>query len=85
MRPALKNNDVVLVNKFSYIFNKPKIGDLVVLKRKQYIIKRIAKINPSADGGKFFVLGDNVKASTDSRYFGWIDRKEIIGKVIWFF
>lgn len=31
---------------------------------------------------KYYVLGDNPSQSTDSREFGWIKRKEIIGKVI---
>lgn len=83
MTPAFKENDVVLVNRLSYFFSKPKIGDIVVLKRERYIIKRIAKIDLSADGQKFFVIGDNQKESTDSRNFGWIDKKEIIGKVFY--
>ena len=82
MNPTFKAGDVVLVNGLSYILSKPKIGDLVVLKREKYMIKRITKINPSVDGNKFFVIGDNRKESTDSRKFGWIKRKEIVGKVM---
>ena len=83
MEPALKNDDIILVNRLSYFFKKPKVGDIIVLRRKDYIIKRIAKISPSADGNKCFVLGDNKKESTDSRKFGWINKKKIIGKVIY--
>jgi len=31
----------------------------------------------------YFVLGDNKQESTDSRHFGWIKKKQIIGQVIW--
>lgn len=78
MYPTFKSDDIVLVNKLSYFLNKPKIEDVVVLKREKYIIKRIKKI----DGGRFFVVGDNKKESTDSRKFGWIGKKDILGKVV---
>jgi len=84
MMPYYKNGDAVLINKLSYFFKNPKINDVVVCrnKNKMHIIKRIARINPSADGNKYFVLGDNKDKSTDSRDFGWVYKKEIIGKVI---
>jgi len=46
----------------------------------KFLIKRISKI----DGEKYFVSGDNKKDSMDSRRFGWILKKDIIGKVIYF-
>ncbi len=76
MSPTFKSDDMVLVNRLSYLFGKPKIGDLVVLRKKKYMIKRIKKIKDN----EFFVVGDNKKESTDSRQFGWIRKKEIIGK-----
>lgn len=77
MIPTLKENDVVLVNRLSYFLSRPKIGDLIILKQRQYIIKRIKKIK----NDKYFVVGDNKKESTDSRKFGWISKKKIVGKV----
>lgn len=78
MFPTFKSGDIALVYKFSYFLSRPKIGDVIVLKKKKFIIKRIAKINDD----KVFVIGDNINESTDSRNFGWVNKKEIIGKVI---
>ncbi len=77
MEPTLKQNQTVIASSIPYFFMKPKVGDIVILQRERCIIKRISKIS----GDNFFVQGDN-KASTDSRDFGWINKKEIIGKVI---
>ncbi len=82
MEPTLKEGDNVLVNRLFYFFRKPKIDDIIVLKypkNNMYLIKRVKKV----DNNKYFVLGDNLKESIDSRDFGWISKKEIIGKV-WF-
>lgn len=83
MQPTIKDGTAVLVNRLAYLLKKPKIGDIVVLKRQKYIIKRIAAINPSADGEQVFVIGDNQKESNDSRHFGWIGKDNILGKVIY--
>ena len=82
MEPTLNENEIALVSRISYWFGKPKVGDIIVLRRETYIIKRIKKINLSVDGERFFVEGDNKSSSTDSRNFGWISKKEILGKVI---
>jgi len=71
----------VLVNKIAYLFSNPKVKDVIILKNprdNRYIIKVIKKIKKE----KYFVLGFNLEHSTDSREFGWINKKEIIGKVI---
>lgn len=78
MEPYLLDGDFVVVSILPFLIVKPKAGDIVVIKRERCIIKRISKIK----GEKIFVEGDNKKESTDSRSFGWIDRKNIIGKVI---
>ena len=79
MEPEFQDDDTVLVNRLSYFFKKPKIGDVVVLKKEKYIIKRIKKVKDD----KVFVEGDNKKESIDSRGFGWVDRKRIVGKVVY--
>lgn len=79
MEPTLKQNQIVIVSSIPYFFRKPKIGDVVVLKRQKYIIKRIAAIKKE----QVFVIGDNKKESNDSRHFGWIGKDNILGKVIY--
>lgn len=82
MVPTLNPGDEVLVNKKAYIHRRPKIGDIVVAKSPQdnkVLIKRITKINQE----KYFLRGDNEKASTDSRKFGMLEKINILGKVIY--
>lgn len=82
MEPTILDGETVLVSSIPYLFSKPKINDIVAFRKKKtgkIFIKRIADI----DKGKYFVKGDNEKDSVDSRSFGWIDKKEIIGKVIY--
>lgn len=65
---------------WAYIFSKPKIGDIVVVKKGgKDIVKRIQKVHDR----EYFVEGDNKQQSTDSRNFGPIDKSEIVGKVIY--
>jgi nickel-type superoxide dismutase maturation protease len=81
MEPTLKPNDEVLVSSLSYFFTSPKRNDIVAFKDprdNKVLIKRITKIETK----KIFVQGDNKKHSTDSREFGMIEKKAIIGKVI---
>ncbi len=77
MLPTLKPGQDVLVLCW---FFKLRVGDIVAIKvNGKEMVKRIQTI---VDRG-YFVIGDNEKESTDSRSFGWIDKKDIIGKVIW--
>ena len=81
MVPTFSNGDIILVSSFPYLFRKAKIGDIILLKRERLMIKRITK----NEGEKFFVEGDNKNESTDSRKFGWIERKDVLGKIVWVF
>jgi len=81
MLPTLHSGDKVLVNRLVYLFFSAKVGETVALKDPRdgkILIKRIIKIN----SGKYFVEGDNKFHSTDSRKFGMLEKKDIIGKVI---
>jgi nickel-type superoxide dismutase maturation protease len=79
MLPALKDGDAVLIN--------PKVkfaaGDIVLarhpFKESVKILKRISEITPD---GKYILTGDNAAASTDSRSFGEIPAKDVLGKAV---
>jgi nickel-type superoxide dismutase maturation protease len=77
MTPVLRSGDLVLVNSHAEI----GIGDIVVarhpFKQSVTIIKRVAEI---LAGERYFLLSDNSKESADSRQFGAILRKDILGK-----
>lgn len=78
MCPTFHHGDrVVAIKKWLTSIKK---DDVVVIKNKREIllIKRVQHIQNK----KYFVVGDNEKESTDSRKFGWISNKDIIGRVI---
>ncbi len=54
---------------------------MIFKKNNRVYIKRIQKIN----GLEVYVVGDNKADSEDSRKFGSINKKEIIGKVFYCF
>lgn len=79
MTPSLNESEEVIT--ISYFFTKPKIGDIVVFRDivpPFVFCKRITKIF----NDKIWVEGDNKKISIDSRKFGYIEKSNIIGKVI---
>ncbi|VEP16419.1 Nickel-type superoxide dismutase maturation protease [Hyella patelloides LEGE 07179] len=82
MQPLLQPGEEILINPDAYKKTLPQINDLVVVthpdKKGLEIVKRISSI---AEDGTFFLLGDNLAHSTDSRSFGTIHREDIIGKV----
>ncbi len=82
MSPLYLDGDELTIDTTSYQNNLPKVGDNVMLKhpfiKDYYMIKQIESV--TADG-RYFVVGINKKASTDSRSFGAISPDLIIGKV----
>lgn len=77
MEPAIKEGSYVIVWRWASRFNE---GDIVVLRhpaKDMWIVKRIK----SVDNGMAYVLGDNAAESEDSRKFGSVDAKMILGKV----
>ena len=75
MLPTLAGEERVLVNRWGRV----KPGDIVIIRGEgKDVVKRLAKITQQG----YFVEGDNKEHSTDSRQFGPVEKKNIIGKVI---
>jgi len=97
MLPTYRNLQLVLLDKTADDYNR---GDVIAFYnytlegRKIVLVKRIAGITGdeveletgtvTLSDGEFYVLGDNLPESIDSRYaeVGVVDREDIIGKVI---
>lgn len=86
MSPFLNPGDLVIIFRTKNIKEK----DVIVFEKSgDYFVKRVTDMkedstSPRLRGAsKYFLEGDNKKESIDSRKFGWIDRKNIIGKVVY--
>ena len=79
MNPTLKDGEVVFVDREAEI----EVGDIVVAKhpieQNSEVVKRVARIN---EHGHYFLVGDNLEDSNDSRHFGAVTKKYIKGKVV---
>ncbi len=55
-------------------------GDVVVVHHDGLEkVKRIERLQ----GGRVFLVGDNLHGSTDSRSFGWLSQKAVVARIIW--
>jgi len=81
LHPGYRSGDFVVISKIPVLFNWLRAGDVVVFNRQPYglLVKRIERVE--AGGERIYVLGTQLH-SVDSREFGWIDRKDVLGKVI---
>jgi signal peptidase I len=86
MEPAYRSGDRVLVNRIAYARAAPAVGDVVVLRDPEragrHLLKRIARSpdGEAAASGHYYVLGDNAPRSRDSRQFGTVARRQIVGR-----
>jgi nickel-type superoxide dismutase maturation protease len=82
LSPVFLEGDFVVVSKIPFVLRKIKAGDIVVFQHPVYgtMIKKVEYISPN--GEEIFVLGTHPE-STDSRQFGPLQRRQLIGKVIW--
>ena len=79
MNPTLKDGEVVLVDREADI----EVGDIVVAKhpveQNSEVVKRVERIN---ERGHYFLIGDNLDDSEDSRHYGAVTREYIKAKVV---
>ena len=79
MNPTLKDGEIVLVDREGPI----EVGDIVVarhpIEHGTEVVKRVARIN---ERGHYYLVGDNLDDSTDSRHYGAVTREYIKGKVV---
>ncbi len=80
MEPQIGDGEEVLVSEVPFWFKKPQINDIVafVSKDNKVLIKRVSGV---VRGG-YYVQGDNREDSLDSRRFGKVLPKQIMGKFI---
>jgi len=91
MEPTFRDGQVVLVGKGGLLFGPLKRGDVVVFTRNgQLLVKRVVALpyETAPDGTRvpanhIYVVGDNLEVSDDSRTFGPIPLRSVIGKVLY--
>jgi len=82
LEPAYLEGDFVLTLKIPFYVSAYKSGDTVVFQHPDYgvMIKQVESL--SSGGKEIFVAGTH-PLSTDSRHFGPVHKRDILGKVIW--
>ena len=82
LSPEYQEGDFVIISKIPFFFNDLVPGDTVVFHHPLYgiMIKRVERIEP--DGEHVFVMGSHPN-SVDSRQFGSLRKRSLLGKVIW--
>lgn len=81
MEPTFLSGDKLYIDKDKEV----EVGDVVVFTYKspntQNSSEFIKRVKSITDDGKYFVVGDNLERSLDSRTFGPIEKNSIIGVV----
>ena len=80
MRPGLQPGDRLLVGGWL----RPRRGDLIVFRdpeqRSLFLLKRVSAVQSNGD---LLVRGDNPNVSRDSRHFGAVSPRLVVGRVFY--
>ena len=82
LTPTFQPGDFVIVSKIPFFFIPPRPGDVVAFRQPGYgtLIKQVAQVDPAS--GALTVTGTQPE-SVDSRIFGPVSPRSLLGKVIW--
>lgn len=82
MLPLLQPGDEILANPRAYRSRLPNVGEIVVMQHPiradLQLVKRVIAVSATGD---CFLQGDNPNESTDSRAFGVVKVRQIMGQV----
>lgn len=82
MRPTLRPGDRLLLDPRAYRRCPPAVGDVVVLvdpeEPERWLVKRVTAYDPTT--GRVDVQGDAANVARDSRHFGPVPRRQIVGR-----
>ena len=83
MLPALSAGERVLFDRVAYVVDGPRVGDIVLVGHAARVgvrmIKRVAQ-GEGLGSDQYWLLGDNVAESTDSRTLGSFRRTDIVAR-----
>lgn len=96
MEPTFNNGNYLIIDELSYHLRKPKKNEVVVFRYpndpSKFFIKRIAGApgetvtiqgrETTLGEDEYYVLGDNKGASSDSRIWGPVREKFIVGRAL---
>lgn len=94
MAPTYHNGDLVMLHSYLLQIRPPQKNEIIAFrdKDKVLVVKRVILVPGEVDTittlkprilgpNEYVVIGDNLNESYDSRYYGAINRKQILGIV----
>ena len=80
--PDFQNGDFVLVARSPFPYIRMKVGDVIAFHKADHGLM-IKRIHALTERYKTLEVRGSVIESVDSRSFGPISKKDVIGKIIW--